>query len=874
VAGKTIADGYLELRIDDSKLDGDTKAKVAKVANTFGNRLNKELGALSIDPIDLQANPRDAIRSVEELQEKLREASREAPTVEMRIKTERALGQLAAFRKQLGDAGDDPEPAKIFTTKFEQRLAPLLSKLSMASPIATAAGAAGAAAAPLLGAAIAGGILGGAGIGGVAGGFLLASKDGRVKAAEKSLADSLQDRLEEAAGSFIQPALNGIGRIDAALGTIDFNRIFADSSRYVDELAGSAGNSITTFGDALETLVSNAGPVVTVIGQGIEQVVASLSQGLTSISDDGESAATSLETIFNVISQGVTVTFQLVNLLTELYGISKKIGADTGLQLLLKATGQTMDETGESARKTGEGAFGMGNKFEIAADQADQLKAANEQLKPAQDAVAAAQKALAFTLDTLSSKNSKAKLTADSLKSAYDNLFGATINQTEANEAYQESFDRLSETVKANAKEFKHSRDNLDLHSRAGRSNRDVLQDLLQKSNDLYIADIAAGKSVAYATEKHEKRTTQVRKEAREVRLNKAETEKLITTYGSIPPSRTTDIVLDKVDDVVEELKKLYTIQRALALGININLVTGTGTVKNFKAAGGAIRGEGTGTSDDVPVMASHGEHMWTAAEVRAAGGHSAMEAMRSMVLHRAKGGPILTPVDTSRRWPFVTSLANTDIPTREEVEAKVAPVFGDWPSSPGAQRGDSGVWRRVVALIKSGPKSGSFGNAYRPGDPLWHGSGRAVDWMGFNQDALATFLAAKKPLELIHRTKRRDYAYTRGRNKGSFNNGLMEAHRNHIHIAMDDGGFRMLQPGINIIPNGTGRPEPIAGPAGMAAIASNGGMDVEALVAELRAVRLAVEQNGDVVGRHVRRGIGGVDANLGMAADLYSRTA
>jgi hypothetical protein len=49
-----------------------------------------------------------------------------------------------------------------------------------------------------------------------------------------------------------------------------------------------------------------------------------------------------------------------------------------------------------------------------------------------------------------------------------------------------------------------------------------------------------------------------------------------------------------------------------------------------------------------------------------------------------------------------------------------------------------------------------------------------------------------------------------------------MEQHRNHVHIAMDDGGMRMLQPGLNVIPNGTGRPEPIAGPAAMAAMAGD----------------------------------------------------
>jgi phage-related protein len=124
-------------------------------------------------------------------------------------------------------------------------------------------------------------------------------------------------------------------------------------------------------------------------------------------------------------------------------------------------------------------------------------------------------------------------------------------------------------------------------------------------------------------------------------------------------------------------------------------------------------------------------------------------------------------------------------------IGGNASPGFPPWPSSPSAQRGDSGVWRNVVALIRStGPVSGSFGNSYRGGDPLWHGSGRAVDWMGFNQDALATFLASRRPLELIHRTNRRDYAYTRGRNKGSFNNALMQAHRNHIHIAMAEGGL------------------------------------------------------------------------------------
>lgn len=52
-------------------------------------------------------------------------------------------------------------------------------------------------------------------------------------------------------------------------------------------------------------------------------------------------------------------------------------------------------------------------------------------------------------------------------------------------------------------------------------------------------------------------------------------------------------------------------------------------------AAGGPVIGPGGPTDDQVPLWGSAGEHMWTAAEVQAAGGHAAMYRMRRQVLHR-----------------------------------------------------------------------------------------------------------------------------------------------------------------------------------------------------------------------------------------------
>ncbi len=64
-------------------------------------------------------------------------------------------------------------------------------------------------------------------------------------------------------------------------------------------------------------------------------------------------------------------------------------------------------------------------------------------------------------------------------------------------------------------------------------------------------------------------------------------------------------------------------------------------------AGGGAVYGPGTGTSDSILARVSNGEHVWTAAEVDAIGGHSEVERMRQLALagdlpEFADGGAVL----------------------------------------------------------------------------------------------------------------------------------------------------------------------------------------------------------------------------------------
>lgn len=62
------------------------------------------------------------------------------------------------------------------------------------------------------------------------------------------------------------------------------------------------------------------------------------------------------------------------------------------------------------------------------------------------------------------------------------------------------------------------------------------------------------------------------------------------------------------------------------------------------RATGGPIFGPGSETSDSIPARLSNNEHVWTAREVRAAGGHGVIEQMRQDVLAGrgfAAGGPV-----------------------------------------------------------------------------------------------------------------------------------------------------------------------------------------------------------------------------------------
>jgi tape measure domain-containing protein len=80
------------------------------------------------------------------------------------------------------------------------------------------------------------------------------------------------------------------------------------------------------------------------------------------------------------------------------------------------------------------------------------------------------------------------------------------------------------------------------------------------------------------------------------------------------------------------------------------------------KAAGGAVFGAGTATSDDIPAMLSNGEHVLTSKDVAALGGQIGVYSFRK-ALHAAKGGAAIKKLEDMRTSGAMPAAAGNTAP-------------------------------------------------------------------------------------------------------------------------------------------------------------------------------------------------------------------
>ncbi len=180
---------------------------------------------------------------------------------------------------------------------------------------------------------------------------------------------------------------------------------------------------------------------------------------------------------------------------------------------------------------------------------------------------------------------------------------------------------------------------------------------------------------------------------------------------------------------------------------------------------GGAVFGAGGPRDDKIPAWLSNGEHVWTAAEVMAAGGHGEVERMRRETLasNYRDGGRV------QNKGPAKFALGG-------------GVIFGS----------DTDTW--MAQVIQDAFPEVTITSALRPGHSGYHGKGGAVDIDGPNKQAYADWIFQAYPQSAQLIWGPGPLLYNVGGNmitdQGQLSNqvyaGDLPGHWDHVHWAND----------------------------------------------------------------------------------------
>lgn len=429
------------------------------------------------------------------------------------------------------------DAVEAFSPKLAQQITGVFGKAGITSGPALAVGIA--AASPVIGATISAAVIGGVGVGGVIGGLLLVKDDPRIQAAGKGLATNLLGSLKEDAGSFIDPVLRNIAKVEARFTTFNsrISGIFGNASHFLDPLVDGALDGIEGILRGVDKVTAKAQPVMDALGKSFGIVGDSVGDALSIISGGSDEAASALTNLAKATGAVIEGTAYVVRGFTELYGVVSYI------------PGKIIDARNAMARWAGIEAY-TADQSETASSAVTKVFAA---IKATGDKASAATEPLATFTDRV-----------NGLSSAGQSLYNSTTNVGEA-------IDRFKASLKANGK-------TLDENTEKGRNNRTALSNLAKSYTDQYNAVVAVNgegrKSNAVAAQN---RAAFIRL-ATQMGVSRTAAGKLATQLGLIPAKKKTDFTANTHDAAgrIQALKE----QIAALKSKTITITTRTRTIR------------------------------------------------------------------------------------------------------------------------------------------------------------------------------------------------------------------------------------------------------------------------------------------------------
>lgn len=310
----------LKAREFGAKLKEELEKAGRDAGNDAADEIKRQLEELDVPTIDLKVDSEKAKEEIHEVKDDLEHLNEYGDDIEIDVHLNDEAAKLEAKRLKEKIKHDLDDAGGGSASSFGKSFTNALSKIDFAPGLMPVGIALGVALSPLLAASAAGAIVGGLGLGGIIGGVLIAAKDPRVKSAFGDLKSDLGDALELDAAPFVPVVESGIKGIKVAFDQIDLKGIFANLAPQVTPVLNGILDLIVSLGGALKDISVTSGPVLAELGDDFRNLGTTLKDAFDSLTDNSEQEAQALHDLFGILDGSITVVFQLVNALTELYG--------------------------------------------------------------------------------------------------------------------------------------------------------------------------------------------------------------------------------------------------------------------------------------------------------------------------------------------------------------------------------------------------------------------------------------------------------------------------------------------------------------------------------------------------------------------------
>jgi hypothetical protein len=306
----------------------------------------------------------------------------------------------------------------------------------------------------LLGSAIA---IGGVGAG-VLAGVTLAARDSRVKEAGTTMGQTLLIGLQENAGAFVQPVLQGIEQIKSRFIELrpTIKSIFDGSSRFVAPLTDALLDVGQSLLEGIDQAIANAGPVIDSLVEGLSGTGEAIKGLMDDLTANGEANARILTATFDGLNGTITVLGATLGFVRDIFAEFDKIAPLS----LFTTLSELFGDTDENARRSAGGILENADAMQRGALTAEQAEKSTQLYEKA-----------------LKDNEQAALAAASAQRSLFDDLT-----------AVGEAEDAATEALKKNGK-------TLDANTEKGRANRSALSRLASAYNTTRGNMEKAGKS-------------------------------------------------------------------------------------------------------------------------------------------------------------------------------------------------------------------------------------------------------------------------------------------------------------------------------------------------------------------------------------------